>query len=78
MAGYVDPRLVASTPREHLLLAEVLRRGLCLHKLHASGEAVRLTGPGGLHVTVESLRGLFADDLDDDTALRRRAAPQRR
>ena len=46
MNGYVDPRIVPVTQRERALLAEVRKRGLMLHRCHAQGSAVRLTGEG--------------------------------
>lgn len=54
----------ATTHRERQLLDEIRRRGLCLQRVHGRGPAVRLTGPGGLHVVAADLRSLTLADLE--------------
>jgi hypothetical protein len=61
--GYIDPRIVPDTQREHALLAEVRRRGLSAHRLHRDGGAIRVTG-GGVWLTVAALRDISPSDLD--------------
>ena len=46
MSYYIDPRVEATTQRERAALAEIRRRGLSIHRLHAQGSALRIAGPG--------------------------------
>lgn len=62
IAGYVDPSLgPATTDHEREVYAAVVARGYCLHRLHASTRAVRLTGPGGAHITATSIAWIKTD-----------------
>ena len=62
--GYVDPSLgKPETLKERQLLAAVRAKGLTLHRLHARGTAVRLTGPG-VHVLAASLSALTLNDTE--------------
>lgn len=45
MTAYIDPTVEPSTARERDLLAEIVHRGLSLHRVHATG-AVHVHGPG--------------------------------
>jgi hypothetical protein len=69
VTGYVDPAIVASSPRERRLLEAIKARGLMLHRLHSAGSAVRLTGPG-LHITASTLASIALQDLDADPVAR--------
>jgi hypothetical protein len=75
--GYVDPRVeaMATSGRERALLAEIRARGLALHRLHADGPAIRVTGPG-VWIMAGSLATLAFDDLRpaDPAEVARRAA----
>lgn len=61
--GYVDPSYAPDTGRERDLLAEIRRRGLSLHRLHADGRAVRISGPGGVWVLAAELKNVNVADL---------------
>lgn len=57
--GYICPTLLPpKTASERVLFASVIKYGLALHRVHAGGLAVRLTGPGGTHVVAESVHWL--------------------
>lgn len=68
--GYVDPSLgPARTAQEAALYAAVLRGCMQLHRLHAGRSAVRLTGPGGVHITASNLGLLRADEITAAAAI---------
>jgi len=61
--GHIEQSLMPPrTAAERTLFAEIRRCGLSLHRVHADGRAVRVTGPG-VHVTVEALHWLKLSDL---------------
>lgn len=70
MTSYIDPAIVPRTVREAAVLAEVARRRLSAHKLHAEGEALRITGPG-VFVLAASLAAVQPIDLEPALAGRR-------
>lgn len=63
VSGYVDPTLgPPRTEQQRALFATVLRLGLCLHRVHANTEAVRLTGPG-VHIVAASAAWINVMDI---------------
>lgn len=71
--SYVDPSIVPSTQRQREVLAEIKKRGLTLHRLHAEGSAVRLIGPG-VYVTASAFGVLMPADLEPASPDRQRPA----
>lgn len=54
--GFIDPALLPPrSEQQRELFAAVLKHGMSLHLVHSNGRTVRLTGPGGVHVTAESV-----------------------
>jgi len=65
MEGHVCPSLgPADTEQKRALFAAVLKHGMTLHRLHANSRAVRLTGPGGVHIVAESLAWIKTKDVE--------------
>lgn len=63
--GYVDPTLgPPQTLQERTLYEAVRKGGLALHRLHANSRAVRLTGPGGVHITAASIAVIKLSDIE--------------
>lgn len=62
--GYIDPALLPPRTRpQHELYKLIRANGCSLHRLHADSKAVRLTGPGGLHLTLSDLHLLTPHDI---------------
>ena len=59
--GYIDPHYVPDTVREREVLAAIRARGLSLHRLHADGRAVRISGPGVWLLAAELKNVTLAD-----------------
>jgi hypothetical protein len=63
MSNYVDPTYEPSTVHERQVLAAIRARGLNLHRLHADGRAVRVSGPGGIWILAAELKSVSLSDL---------------
>jgi hypothetical protein len=46
LVGFVDPSIQPTDAREARILLDVVRLGLCLHRVHPGGHALRLAGHG--------------------------------
>lgn len=73
--GFVDASIIPETVHSSYVLAAVRARGLSLHRLSPTGQALRLTGHD-VHVTVANLASLAMQDLEAPTRneLKARAA----
>lgn len=62
---YVDPTLgPPQTLQERARYDAVRKHGLTLHRLHANSRAVRLIGPGGVHITAASIALIKLSDIE--------------
>jgi hypothetical protein len=62
MNGFIDPTVKGDTVRERAILAAARERGLSIHRCHAKGTAIRLSGPG-VNVLASGLGALSLVDL---------------
>jgi hypothetical protein len=62
MSGYLDPSVKPRTVREAATFAEIKRLGLSIHRCHARGDALRISGPG-VAILTTSLASVNLADL---------------
>ena len=51
LVGFVDPTLQPADAREARILQDVVRLGLCLHRVHPGGSTLRIAGHGFFEMT---------------------------
>lgn len=73
MTAHIDPWIAASasTPKERRLLDFCRAKGLSVHRVHAEGKAVRISGPG-VYVLAASFDTLSTEDVGDASTWNRR------
>lgn len=61
LVGFVDPTIQPADAREAQILQDVVRLGLCLHRVHPGGSTLRIAGHG--FFAMADARDLAAIDL---------------